>query len=384
MNLQRIMAVAHKEWREIVRDKLFFALAFIIPTVLMLMFGFGLSLDVENIPMAIVDQDGSALSRDYAHRFIDSRYFHFLGYSRNERELTPLLTDNTIRAAIIIPEHFEQDLLAGRPAPVQTLIDGTFPFRAQTTKGYIIAINSAVSAELLANYLTRLRGIPHAQALQIVQPVRLETRYLYNQSVKSIWSLAPKLIMVILMISPPFLTALGVVREKESGSIYNIYSSTLSRGEFLIGKLSPYVGISILNSLILWFLAIWLYAVPFKGPPIFFFVATVMYVICTTGIGLVVSVLVRTQTAAMIVTAIFTIVPAVLYSGILVPISSLTQAAQVIAHALPAMYYTNIVLGSFLKGVGFQALWLELLILALYATVLFTVGYLMFSKRPKV
>jgi ABC-2 type transport system permease protein/ribosome-dependent ATPase len=383
MNLQRIVAVAHKEWREIVRDKLFFALAFIIPTVLMLMFGFGLSLDVENIPMAIVDQDGSALSRDYAHRFIDSRYFHFLGYSHNERELTPLLTDNTIRAAIIIPEHFAQDLLAGRPAPVQTLIDGTFPFRAQTTKGYIIAINSAVSAELLADYLTRLRGIPHAQALQIVQPVRLETRYLYNQSVKSIWSLAPKLIMVILMISPPFLTALGVVREKESGSIYNIYSSTLSRGEFLIGKLSPYVGISILNSLILWFLATWLYAVPFKGPPIFFFAATMMYVICTTGIGLVVSVLVRTQTAAMIVTAIFTIVPAVLYSGILVPISSLTQAAQVIAHALPAMYYTNIVLGSFLKGVGFQALWLELLILALYATVLFAIGYRMFSKRPK-
>jgi ABC-2 type transport system permease protein/ribosome-dependent ATPase len=384
MNFQRVVAVAQKEWREIVRDKLFFSLAFIVPVVLMLMFGFGLSLDVENIPMAIVDQDGSALSRDYAHRFIDSLYFQFLGYSHNERELTPLLTGNRIRAAIIIPEHFEKDLLAGRPAQVQTLIDGTFPFRAQTTKGYIIAINSAVSAELLAEYLTRLRGIPYAQAQQIVHPVRLEVRYLYNQSVKSIWSLAPKLIMVILMISPPFLTALGVVREKENGSIYNIYASTLSRGEFLIGKLSPYVGISILNALILWFLAVWLYAVPFKGPPVFFFLATVMYVICTTGIGLVVSVLVRTQTAAMIVTAIFTIVPAVLYSGILIPISSLTQAAQAIAHALPAMYYTNIVLGCFLKGVGIRTLWLELLILTLYATVLFSIGYLMFNKRPKI
>jgi len=383
MNLKRVVAVAQKEWREIVRDRLFFSLAFIVPVTLMLMFGFGLSLDVENIPMAIVDHDGTALSRDYAHRYIDSRYFQFLGYSHNERELTPLLTDNKIRAAIIIPEHFEKDLLSGRPAQIQTLIDGTFPFRAQTTKGYIIAINSAVSSELLADYLTRLRGISHAQALSIVQPVRLEMRYLYNQSVKSIWSLAPKLIMVILMISPPFLTALGIVREKESGSIYNIYSSTLSRGEFLIGKLVPYVGISILNALVLWMLAIWLFAVPFKGPPVFFFLATVMYVICTTGIGLVVSVLVRTQTAAMIVTAIFTIVPAVLYSGILVPISSLTSAAQVIAHALPAMYYTDIVLGCFLKGVGLTALWLELLVLGLYAAVLFTVGYLMFSKRPK-
>ena len=158
MKLQRAAAVARKEWREIVRDKLFFSLAFVVPIVLMLMFGYGLSLDVENIPMAIVDRDGSSLSRDYAHRFIDSRYFHFLGYSQNERELTPLLTDNRIRAAIIIPEHFEKDLLAGRPAQVQTLIDGTFPFRAQTTKGYIIAINSAVSAELLAEYLSRLRG----------------------------------------------------------------------------------------------------------------------------------------------------------------------------------------------------------------------------------
>lgn len=384
MNVQRIVAVAQKEWREIVRDRLFFSLAFIVPVALMLMFGFGLSLDVENIPMAIVDQDGSTLSRDYAHQFIDSRYFQFLGYSHDERELDPLLTGNRIRAAIIIPEHFEKNLLSGRPAQVQTLIDGTFPFRAQTTKGYIIAINSAVSAELLAGYLSKLRGIPQAQAMKIIQPVSLEVRYLYNQSVKSIWSLAPTLIMVILMISPPFLTALGVVREKESGSIYNIYSSTLSRGEFLIGKISPYVAISILNAMILWFIATWLYDVPFKGPPVFFFLATVMYVICTTGIGLVVSVLVNTQTAAMIVTAIFTIIPAVLYSGILIPISSLTQAARMIAHMLPAMYYTNIVLGSFLKGVGFRALWFELLVLALYATVLFTIGYLMFNKRPKI
>jgi ABC-2 type transport system permease protein len=384
MNMKRVAAVAQKEWREIVRDKLFFSLAFIVPVVLMLMFGYGLSLDVENIPMAIVDHDGTASSRDYANKFIDSRYFHFLGYAHDERELTPLLTDNRIRAAVIIPEYFEKNLLSGRPAQVQTLIDGTFPFRAQTTKGYIIAINSAVSAELLTEYLSRLRGIPHSEARQIVQPIRLEVRYLYNQSVKSIWSLAPKLLMVILMISPPFLTALGIVREKESGSIYNIYSSTLSRGEFLIGKLAPYVGISILNAIILWSLAVWLYEVPFKGSLLFFFPATVMYVICTTGIGLVVSVLVSTQTAAMIVTAIFTIVPAVLYSGILIPISSLTKAAQVIAHALPAMYYTNIALGCFLKGVGFAALWFELLILGLYATILFTIGYLMFNKRPKI
>jgi len=382
MNLKRIAAVISKEWREIIRDRLFFALAFVVPAMLMLLFGYGLSLDVENIPFAVVDRDGSNLSRDYASRFIDSRYFQFKGYSNDERELEPLLSDNTLRAVIIIPEHFEKNLLAGRPAQVQTLIDGTFPFRAQTTKGYVIAINSALSMQLLASHLGRAQGLTPQQAQQMLQPVKLQVRYLYNQSVKSIWSLAPKLIMVILMVSPPFLTALGVVREKESGSIYNIYASTVSRGEFLIGKITPYVLISTVNALILWLLASELFGAPFKGDFLLFLVTSVIYVICTTGIGLLVSVVVRTQVAAMIATAIVTVVPAVLYSGVLIPISSLSGQAQATAHLLPAMYYTDIVMGSFLKGVGLTALWGNVLVLILYTVALFSAGYFMFSKRP--
>ena len=382
MNIRRITAVISKEWREIIRDRLFFTLAFVVPGLLMLLFGYGLSLDVENIPFAVVDRDGSSLSRDYAYRFIDSRYFQFKGYSNDERELAPLLSDNTLRAVIVIPEHFEENLLAGRPAHVQTLIDGTFPFRAQTTKGYVIAINSALSMQLLANYLGKTQGMTPQQAQAMLQPVKLQVRYLYNQSVKSIWSLAPKLIMVILMISPPFLTALGVVREKESGSIYNIYASTVSRGEFLIGKITPYVLISTANALILWLLANELFGAPFKGGFLLFLVTSVIYVVCTTGIGLLVSVVVRTQVAAMIATAIVTVVPAVLYSGVLIPISSLSGQAQVTAHLLPAMYYTDIVMGSFLKGVGLTALWGNVLVLVLYTVVLFSAGSYMFSKRP--
>ena len=216
-----------------------------------------------------------------------------------------------------------------------------------------------------------------------MQPVKLEVRYLYNQSVKSIWSLAPKLIMLIMMLSPPFLTALGVVREKESGSIFNIYASTVSPGEFLIGKLAPYVLISFINGLLLWALAIWLYGTPFKGDPLFFALALLLYVVCTTGIGLVISMLVQTQVAAMIVASIVSIIPAVLYSGMLLPLSSLAPSALAIAHALPPMYFTNIVVGSFLKGVGWGALWRDVLVLAAYALGLFGIGYLLFTKRPK-
>lgn len=383
MNLYRIQAVISKEWREIVRDRLFLTLAFVVPAMLMLLFGYGLSLDVEDIPFAIVDYDNTQLSRDYASRYTSSRYFDFKGYSQDESLLTEKLSTNELRAYIVIPENFEKNLMSGKSAPVQSILDGTFPARAATSKGYITAINTAYSSELLASYLSKAKGVSAEVAAEALAPVSVSVRYLYNQSLLSTWSIAPKLIMVILMVSPPFLTALGVVREKERGSIYNIYASTVSRAEFLIGKITPYVLMSVVNAIILWVLATFLFGAPFKGDFIFFLLATCIYVMCTTGIGLVISVLVETQVAAMVVTAIATVVPAALYSGVLVPIPSLSGQAQVIAHALPAMYYTNILTGTFLKGTGMADLWQDVLILTLYAAGLFLVGYSLFSKRPR-
>jgi ABC-2 type transport system permease protein len=382
MNLRRIRVVAYKEWREIVRDRLFFALAFVVPSLLMLLFGYGLSLDVENIPLAVIDYDQSISSREYAHKFTDSRYFSFQAYGQREQQIERLVMDNSLRAVIVIPPQFGAKLKSGQGADVQTWIDGTFPFRALTAKGYVTAINAAVNIDQLSAYFSGLTGIGEQTIRDQLQPVRVETRYLYNQEVKSIWSIAPKLIMVILMLSPPFLTALGVVREKESGAIYNVYSSTLSRGEYLVGKLLPYVGISIVNACLLTMFALLLFGAPFKGDLLFFLLSTILYVVCTTGIGLLVSVMVNTQVAAMVGTAIVTVVPAVLYSGMIIPIPSLSAIAAVIAHVLPGMYYAEIVIGSFLKGVGFASLWMDMLILALYAVLLFTTGFLAFHKRP--
>jgi ABC-2 type transport system permease protein/ribosome-dependent ATPase len=383
MKLIRVQAIMYKEWREILRDRLFLALAFVVPASLMLVFGYGISLDVENLPFAVLDQDRSAMSRDYLHRFIDSRYFDYQGDVRSARELDPLLADSDIRFAIIIPPKFQENLLSGRPVAVQSLIDGVFPFRASTSKGYVIAINAAFNSELLASYISRRLGIRQEQGTNMVQPVGVQLRYLYNQEVKSTWSIATALIMFVLMIIPPFLTALGVVREKENGSIYNIYASTVSRGEFLIGKLTPYVGISIINMLILWLMVLFLFRAPFKGDPLFFFMASVIYVICTTGIGLLVSLIVRTQVAAMMMTVVVTIVPSVLYSGLLVPIASMAPQGQFEAHLFPAMYYTDIALGSFLKGIGLEQLWGRVLALSIYAAVLWMLGYLFFHKRPR-
>lgn len=383
MNIQRIVAYAYKEWREIARDRLFFSLAFIVPPMLMVLFGVGLSLDVEHIPFVVLDQDKTQESRDYAARFSSGVFFNLEGELTDPKQLDELMARGKVRAALIIPNGFGRKLAANQPAEVQTVIDGTFPSRALTTKGYIDAINAQASLDRIGQLISHTTGMTEDAARKRLSPVKLSVRYLYNEAVESLWSLGPKLLMVILMVAPPFLTALGVVREKETGAIFNLYASNLTRGEYLLGKLAPYVGISFLNSWVLWLIALRGFGVPFRGSMLFFSLASVIYVLCTTGIGLLVSIVTRSQVSAMIVTAIITIVPAVLYSGVLIPVPSLGPTGQVIAHLLPAMYYTDIAVGCFLKGNGLKELWQECLVLALYSFTLFTLGYRFMTKRPK-
>jgi len=375
--------VALKEWKETTRDRLFLLLAFLLPALWLVVFGYGLNLDVEDIPFAVLDRDHSELSRDYLQRFIQSRYFSFQGYADEERALDRLLTDTKIRTAIIVPERFQEQLAAGEPVAVQTLLDGTFPLHTDIAKGYVIAINQAFTEDRLVEYLRAARGLTGDQAAVLVRPLSVEVRYLFNEEVRSTWSMVPALVMFTLMLASPLLTALGVVREKETGSIYNIYSSTVSRAEFLTGKLLPYIVISLVNVCVLWVMAVGLFQVPFKGNFLLFFSASVLFVFCTTGIGLLISLLVQTQMAALIITMIVAMIPTILFSGLLVPIASLTRGAKVQAHLYPAMYYTNIVRGSFLKGVGADVLWFDLLALGMFAAAISGVTYRLFTKRPR-
>lgn len=383
MNRSRIAAVARKEWKETVRDRLFLIMAFLMPALWMVVFGYGLVLDVEHVPFAVLDHDQSSLSRDYLYRFIGSRYFDYRGSVSDEREIDRLLGDTAIRMAIVVPERFEEQLLAGKSVTVQTLLDGTFPLFADTTKGYVIAVNNSFTQELITDFLTRTRGLLPAEARRLTEPVSLEPRYLYNEEVRSTWSMVPALIMFTLMVASPLLTALGVVREKETGSIYNIYSSTAGKAEYLVGKLAPYFAISTINVAVLWMIAVWLFGVPFKGNIAVFFAASMLFVLCSTGIGLVISLLVQTQMAALIITIIIAMVPTLLFSGLLVPVSSLSPGAQVQAHFFPMLYYTDVVRGSFLKGLGLKSMWMNLLALAGFAVVLQLVAYGLFTKRPK-
>jgi ABC-2 type transport system permease protein len=381
MKLERVVAVAYKEWREVLRDRIFCALAFLLPIMFMLIFGYGMARDVENVPFAIVDYDRSAMSRDYAHRYIDSRYFQFKGYLRREQEVDPLLAAGAVRAVMIIPQHFQELLLAGRAAPVQVLLDGTFTNSIRTTRSYIEAIHSAAAGELQVAYVAGHLGIPLARARDLLQPIRLQVRYLYNEEVRTIWALAPSLIMLILTLVAPLLTALGVVREKETGAIYNVYASTASRAEFLAGKLLPYVLISFTNGIILLLMATYYFGAPFRGSLGLFFTATLVYVVCASGYGLLLSLLVHTQQAALMVTVILSFLIVSQFSGIFTPVASMKGTNSVIAHLLPPMYYNDIIEGVFLKGLGFAALGWEVAVIALQSVAVLGTAYLLFRKR---
>jgi ABC-2 type transport system permease protein/ribosome-dependent ATPase len=381
MRLRRIMVVADKEWREIVRDPLFLSLALVLPVVWMLVFGYTMVFDVENVPFAVLDLDHSTQSRDLAYRFVGSRYFAFRGYISDERQADNLLEAAQLRLLITIPRHFGEDIAAGRRTQVATAIDGTFPSRAQTIEAYAESIIRAYSNEVRSRTLAGRLGVSLDQSLTLMQPVRLETRYLYNEALRSSWSVAPSLVMLTLMFVPSLLTALVVVREKESGSIYNIYCSTVTRAEFLAGKLLPNVVVSFADGLLLTAIAVYWFGAPFKGDLGFYLFAMLVYVVATAGIGLLVSTLVRSQNAALMISTIVGIIPAIQFSGMMNPVAMLERGGWVQAHLFPAMYFENVVLGTFLKGMNGATLWENVCVLAAFAALMIAASHLAFRKR---
>ena len=210
----------------------------------------------------------------------------------------------------------------------------------------------------------------------------LQTRFLYNEAMTSRWAIGPGAIMTVLAFVPPILASVGVVREKESGSIDNVYSSTLRREEFVLGKLIPYVLLASINFFVLWALALLVFGVPFRGSPWLFALVGILYVACTTMMGMIISFFVNSQIAAVILTVIVTLIPTLQYSGMIVPLSSLSELGRLQARMLPASYFFEAVQASFLKGVGLEAIWHVVLALSIYVLVLFWLCCLKFTKRP--
>lgn len=382
MNVRRVANLTTKEIREITRDHLLFSLAFIVPPIIMLVIGFGVTTDVKDIPFVILDYDRTMTSRELAYKFRDSGYFDFKGYVRHEQDIQRLLTDTKARAAIVIPSRFHELLEADRPAKVQTIIDGSIPSQAETVKAFVSSVIASFSSKNVAKHIALKHGVSNGTD-DFLEPIELNTRFLYNEAMTSRWAVGPSSIMIVLAFVPPILASVGVVREKECGSIDNVYSSTLSRSEFVLGKLIPYVLLASINFFVLWAVALTVFRVPFRGSPALFAVIGVLYVTCTTMMGIAISFFTNSQIAAVLLSVMMTLIPTLQYSGMLVPLSSLSNSGYVQARLLPGSYFYEAVQASFLKGVGVGAVWHVVLGLTIYALLLYTFCCLKFTKRPK-
>ena len=381
MKLAHITALARKEWREMLRDRIYLLLAFALPVVLMLVFGHGMSQEVERVGLAVLDEDRSATSRAYIDHYTKTHHFRFLGALQSAAQIEPLLATGRARVIVRIGPDFARDIHRGGVAAVQFIVDGTFTAPARTLRGYVEAINAAAAAEIRASALARISGRPAERTLAMIEPLRLQVRYLYNEEVRSIWTIAPSLLMLILLMVPPLLLAVSVVREKETGAIYNVRCSTLTRAEFMLGKLLPSLLVSSANAVLLWAVAVYYFGVPFKGSAWLLVLGSALYLLGTSALGLLISLLVHSQQAAIIIATISASIVAIQFSGLFAPVEAMSGVNHWLARVLPASHYREIVIGSFLKRSGFEVLLADFIWIAGFAIVMLLLCHALFRKR---
>ncbi len=371
-SLRRLFSYARRELLELSRDPIRLTLALAGSVILMFIMGYGISMDVEDLTFAVLDRDQTSASRDYALNVSGSRYFLEQPPLVSYEELDRRMRAGEISLAIEIPPGFGRDLKRGRPVAIGVWIDGAMPQRAETVLGYVEGLHASWLAE-------KSRHAPLASSNAV--PADIEIRFRYNPDVKSIVAMVPAVIPILLMLIPAMLGALSVVREKELGSIINFYVTPTTRLEFLLGKLLPYIMLSMLSYLLLTALAVTVFRVPFTGSFPAQALAAMLYVAASTSMGLLISTFMRSQIAAIFGTAVITMVPATTYSGLIDPVSSLEGAARWVGQIYPTTHFLTISRGTFSKGLHTGDVTYPLLALAISVPVLLTLSLLALKKQ---
>jgi ribosome-dependent ATPase len=370
----RLWAYARRETVELLRDPIRLAFALLGPIILMFAFGYGISFDIENLATAAFDQDDTPQSRDLLQGFEGSRYFSVQPPITSADEAERRLRSGNTQIVIEVPPGFGRDLLNNRTPEVDATVDGAMTFRGETSKNYVTGVVRKQGEELQRRQ--RRAGSANAWTDDDIQ-----TRFRYNQAFLSVNAMVPSIFMLLLCLIPAIMSAIAVVREKETGSIANFRSTPITRFEFLIGKQLPYVAVSMIAFFALLLIAIFIFHVPPKGPLLVLLIGTFVYVVATTGFGVLISSFTRTQVAAVFATAILSIVPAVNFSGMLAPVSSLSGGARVIGLSFPSSWYQQVSVGVFAKALGIASLWKDIAAIALIALVFLGLSLALLRKQ---
>ncbi|MFA7346648.1 MAG: ribosome-associated ATPase/putative transporter RbbA [Desulfurivibrionaceae bacterium] len=371
-NLRRLFSYSRREALELRRDPIRATMALLGSVILMLIMGYGITLDVEDLTFAVLDRDQTATSRDYALNLAGSRYFSVHAPIGDYTELDRRMRTGEISLALEIPPGFARDLGRGTPVAIGAWIDGAMPQRAETIQGYVRGMHAHWLAEMAARKLGQSRS---------AGLINIETRFRYNPDVKSMVAMVPAVIPLLLLMIPTMLTALSVVREKELGSIVNLYVTPVTRLEFLLGKQLPYIGLAMVNFLFMSLLAVTVFGVPMKGSFPALSVAALLYVTSATAMGLLFSTFVRSQIAAIFGTAVLTLLPAVQFCGMTSPVSALEGLGRMIGNVYPTTYFLVIARGTFAKGLGFADLQASFLPLILAVPLLIGLCTLLLRKQ---
>ena len=340
-SLQRMLAYLWREALELQRDPIRATLALGGSILLLFVIGFGINMDVENLRYAVLDRDQTTLSRDYALQLSGSRYFIEQPPIADYDELDRRMRSGELSLAIEIPPGFMRQALAGRQVEIGAWVDGAMPVRAETVQGYVQGMHQ----HWLAGQLSERLGVQAKGAT-------IQTRFRYNPDVRSLPAMVPAVVPLLLLLLPAMLTALAVVREKETGAIINLYVTPVSRSEFLFGKQLPYVGLTLLNFLLMSLLAVTVFGVPISGDFLSLCLAALIFAFVSTGMGLLASAVTKSQIAALFIAMVGTILPAIQFSGLINPVSSLEGGGRLIGEVYPATYMIIISRGIFSKGLS--------------------------------
>ena len=369
-----IWTFARREAKELLRDKIRLFFAVFGPLIIMASVSWGISFDVRNLKFAVYDRDQTAASRELVEYFDGSRYFLQQPPIQSEAEIDTVLKSSGAILVIDIPSGFGRDLARGLKPEVGFYVDGSMPFNATNIRGYIGSLITAYTKDRIAE-----SGLP----VSLKAPAGIEPRFMYNQDFDSINAIAPGVMMLVLMMIPAMMSAVGVVREREIGSIANFYASPAAVAQYLIGKQLPYIAVGMVNFAAMMLMIIYLFGVPLKGSFTGLAVGTLLMVSASTALGLLISCFVRSQLAAIFATAIITMIPAQTYSGFLYPLSTMEGGALIIGKTFPSSWYYTVSVGSFTKGLHTADLLHEYAAIAAFAATSLILACVLLKKQEK-
>ncbi len=374
VNLKRVSTVTKKEFIQIIRDYRSLGLAIFNPILLLCLFGFALSLDVDNVPLVIWNQDKSQVSSDFILNFKNSRYFKIAGYFDNYTQLQNYIDRRKALMAMVIPKDFSKYIRSNQAAPVQLLVDGSDSNTATIAMGYVNAVVQGYNVKLMGDSVSKL-------GINDFSPIDLKPRVWFNENLKSKNYVIPGLIAVIMMIIAAQLTSITVAREWERGTMEQLISTPIRRGELILGKFIPYFIIGFFDLLVAVAMAQFVFLVPFRGNLILLLILSSIFLTVALAQGLYFSIVAKNQRLATQLAILTTFLPTFMLSGFVYPIYNMPKVIQLITCVFPARYFITILKGIYLKGEGLNILWPQVLVLLLFAFIMIVLAYRRFEKK---